>query len=169
LTDQNFSSTIVDNQLSTWGDQVMLLQIPNEHSPWISVIADDPVRPNIPANVRVGPMGRVLVLLDEQDEPEAVVCMSLMNHVPTDESELFQQGVINPQVAVLYSIWSQKQGGGSRLVKKIPGWVKTHLPTVNQLVTLSPLTHMARKFHTSHGATVWRHNPTSINFRYELD
>ena len=39
---------------------------------------------------------------------------------------------------------------------------------LNRLITLSPLTDMATKFHTRNGATLLNHNETSYNFEYDI-
>ena len=75
-----------------------------------------------------------------------------------------QQG----DIAVAYTVWSKKKGGGKRIVQEIFKMVKksNHL---NRLVTLSPLTDMARNFHLRNGAIELQVNETSQNFEYTIE
>ena len=61
----------------------------------------------------------------------------------------------------------KKKGGGRLIVKEVFKKIKktNHL---NRLVTLSPLTDMARKFHLSNGAIEIRVNETTQNFEYKM-
>ena len=49
-------------------------------------------------------------------------------------------------------VWSKKKGGGKLIVKEVFKKIKksNHL---NRLITLSPLTEMARNFHLRNGAS----------------
>ena len=41
-------------------------------------------------------------------------------------------------------------------------------PRINRLVTMSPKTEMAKRFHTKNGATLLNDNADSYNFEYQL-
>ena len=71
------------------------------------------------------------------------------------------------QIAIAYTVWSKKKGGGKLIVKEVYKKIKksTHL---NRLVTLSPLTEMATKFHSKNGAKLLQVNETTQNFEYEI-
>ena len=70
------------------------------------------------------------------------------------------------KIAIAYTVWSKKRGGGKLIVKEVFKLIKkTHL--LNRLITLSPLTEMARKFHLSNGAVQIQVNETTQNFEYE--
>ena len=58
-----------------------------------------------------------------------------------------------------------KKGGGKLIVKEVFKVIKksNHL---NRLVTLSPLTEMARNFHLRNGAVEVQINETTQNFEY---
>ena len=62
------------------------------------------------------------------------------------------------------SAW-KKKGGGKLIVKEVFKMIKksNHL---NRLVTLSPLTDMATKFHLRNKAKLVRVNETTQNFEY---
>jgi len=61
----------------------------------------------------------------------------------------------------------KKKGGGKLIVKEVFKMIRksNHL---NRLVTLSPLTDMARKFHLNNGATELRVNKETQNFEYKI-
>ena len=71
------------------------------------------------------------------------------------------------KVAIAYTVWSNKRGGGKLIVKEVFKKIKksNHL---NRLVTLSPLTEMASKFHTRNGAKLVQVNETTQNFEYKV-
>ena len=71
------------------------------------------------------------------------------------------------QIAIAYTVWSKKKGGGKLIVKEVFKNIKksNHL---NRLVTLSPLTEMATKFHTRNGAKLLQTNKTTQNFEYKI-
>ena len=60
-----------------------------------------------------------------------------------------------------------KKGGGKLIVKEVFKIIKksNHL---NRLVTLSPLTDMARKFHLRNGAIEVQVNESTQNFEYKI-
>ncbi len=61
----------------------------------------------------------------------------------------------------------KKKGGGKLIVKEVFKKIKksNHL---NRLVTLSPLTEMARNFHMRNGAKLIQVNDTTQNFEYKV-
>ena len=71
------------------------------------------------------------------------------------------------RIAVAYTVWSKKKGGGKLIVKEVFKKIKrsNHL---NRLITLSPLTDMARKFHLRNGAIELQVNKESQNFEYKI-
>ncbi len=71
------------------------------------------------------------------------------------------------KIAIAYTVWSNKKGGGKLIVKEVFKMIKksNHL---NRLVTLSPLTEMARKFHLNNGAQEIQVNEETQNFEYKL-
>ena len=71
------------------------------------------------------------------------------------------------QIAIAYTIWSKKKGGGKLIVKEVFKMIKNsnHL---NRLITLSPLTEMARNFHLHNGAVELQVNKETQNFEYKI-
>ena len=146
----------------------MIHVIETQDDPLTKLINDDPVRPNIPISNRIGEFSKVLVLL-ENNEPQSVICISFQDFIPISENELFQSPDGNPTVAVLYTVWAIKHGGGQKLVFDALNYIKTFYPSVKRVVTLSPPTNMARKFHIRNGASELQVNETTVNFEYKLD
>ena len=62
-------------------------------------------------------------------------------------------------------MWSKKKGGGKLIVKEVFKMIKksNHL---NRLVTLSPITEMATKFHLRNKAKLISVNTETQNFEY---
>ena len=71
------------------------------------------------------------------------------------------------KIAIAYTVWSKKRGGGKLIVKEVFKMIKksNHL---NRLVTLSPLTEMARNFHLKNGAIEIQVNENTQNFEYKV-
>ena len=141
----------------------MLKIITNLNDPLIDLVKDDPVRPSIPTAARVHDHAEILVLV-EDDQPTAVVCVAYLAEVPRTESELGKTG---SSVAAFYTIWSYAPGAGRRLIRAARIHIAQNRPAIERYVTLSPKTEMARKFHISNGATVLADNETTVNYQYE--
>jgi len=46
--------------------------------------------------------------------------------------------------------------------------IQKQFPSVQRFVTLSPKTEMAKRFHTKNGAGVFRENPNTVNYEYDV-
>ena len=138
---------------------------------------EDPVRPELDNEFRTG-YGRKIYGVEYQEEIHAVMCFAYTNKIPKSVEELeklstdaFLQSAMRDQaggqIAIAYTVWSKKKGGGKLIVKEVFKKIKksNHL---NRLVTLSPLTEMATKFHTRNGAKLVQMNETTQNFEYKV-
>ena len=138
---------------------------------------EDPVRPELDNNFRTG-YGRKIFGVKYKKEIYAIMCFAYTNKIPTSVEELellstdaFLQSTLRGQnvgkIAIAYTVWSKKKGGGKLIVKEVYKKIKrsNHL---NRLVTLSPLTEMASKFHTRNGAKLIQVNDTTQNFEYKV-
>jgi hypothetical protein len=142
----------------------MLKIIRDLNDPLIDLVKDDPVRPAIPTASRVHDHAEILVLVnDDTNQPEAVVCVAYLNSVPTTETEL---GQVGDNVAAFYTIWSYAPGAGRKMIRAARQHIEMTRPAINKFVTLSPKTEMARKFHLSNGAEVLQDNETTVNYLY---
>ena len=140
-------------------------------------IKDDPVRPELSNEFRTS-YGRKIYGVKYQNEIHAVMCFAFTNQIPKTVNELdqlskdaFLQSANRDQnvgkIAIAYTVWSKKKGGGKLIVKEVYKMIKksNHL---NRLVTLSPLTEMARKFHLRNGAMELQVNEHTQNFEYKV-
>jgi hypothetical protein len=141
----------------------MLSFITDITDPLLDYIKDDPVRPEIPREHRIGPNKFVSVLVD--DTPKAMVCVSLHDHVPRSVDELFESDQ-DPKMAIFYTIWSYVPGSGTDLLVQTVERIIEEYPKVERFVTLSPKTEMARKFHLKNGAVILQENETTVNYEY---
>ena len=138
---------------------------------------EDPVRPELD-NVFRRSYGRKIFGVKYLGEIYAVMCFAYTNEVPRNVNELdkfshdaFLQSAQRDQnvgqIAIAYTVWSKKKGGGKLIVKEVFKKIKksNHL---NRLITLSPLTEMATKFHSKNGAKLLRVNENTQTFEYEV-
>ena len=138
---------------------------------------EDPVRPELD-NVFRRSYGRKIYGVKYGGEIYAVMCFVYTNQIPKNVDELdklshdaFLQSAQRDQkvgkIAIAYTVWSKKKGGGKLIVKEVFKKIKksNHL---NRLVTLSPLTEMATKFHSKNGAKLLQVNENTQNFEYKV-
>ena len=138
---------------------------------------EDPVRPELDNNFRRS-YGRRIYGVKFKNEIHAVMCFAYTNEIPKSVDELDKlsqdaylqstlRGQIVGKIAIAYTVWSKKKGGGKLIVKEVFKKIKksNHL---NRLVTLSPLTDMAYKFHSKNGAKLIQVNETTQNFEYKV-
>lgn len=144
----------------------MLYVVQKVDDPLCRLIQDDPVRPEIPLEFRVGPFSEIFVLAADSGQPEAAVCCAYRSCVPQNVIELAELPTDVPTVAVFYTIWSYRAGAGRQLIVSARSWIEANRPEIREFVTLSPPTEMARIFHLKNGASVWRVNPDSVNYMY---
>ena len=140
-------------------------------------IEEDPVRPELD-NVFRRSYGRKIYGVKYKREIHAVMCFAFTNKIPKNIIELdkfshdaFLQSAQRDQnvgqIAIAYTVWSKKKGGGKLIVNEVFKKIKSsnHL---NRLVTLSPLTEMATKFHSKNGAKLLQVNEATQNFEYKV-
>ena len=140
-------------------------------------VDEDPVRPELDNKFRTG-FGRKIYGVEYQGEIHAVMCFAYTNEIPKSVDELeklstdaFLQSAMRDQkggqIAIAYTVWSKKKGGGKLIVNEVFKEIKksNHL---NRLVTLSPLTEMAKNFHERNGAKLVQINETTQNFEYKV-
>ena len=141
----------------------MLRFITQPTDPLLEYIKDDPVRPDIPAEFRVSNNRFISALIEEK--PQAMVCVSLHNFVPSAIQEL-ELTTLNADTAIFYTIWSYVPGAGAELLRETVAGIKQHYPGVKNFITLSPKTEMAQRFHIKNGAVIFRENKDTINYEY---
>ena len=140
-------------------------------------IIEDPVRPELSNEFRRS-YGRKIFGVKYKKEICAIMCFGYTNEIPKTVEELdlmtkdaYLQSALRDQkvgkIAIAYTVWSKKKGGGKLIVKEVFKKIKksNHL---NRLITLSPLTQMARNFHLRNGAIELRVNEKTQNFEYKI-
>jgi hypothetical protein len=132
--------------------------------PLTRVIKDDPVRPHIPLEQRVNDAAEILILR-AGEEILAATCMAWLRDIPATEEDLVNMPK-DKNTAVFYTIWSYSPGAGATLLKQAAAWLRSEYKDIENIVTLSPQTKMAERFHLKNGAEVARTNETSVNYRY---
>ena len=141
----------------------MLRFVTQPTDPLLEYVKDDPVRPDISAEFRVTNNRFISALVEEK--PQAIVCVSLHNFVPSAVQEL-ELTTLDADTAIFYTIWSYAPGAGAELLRETVAGIKRQYPGVKNFVTLSPKTEMARRFHLKNGARVMRENAETINYEY---
>ena len=138
---------------------------------------EDPVRPELD-NIFRRSYGRKIFGVKYKNEIHAVMCFAYTNQIPKDVDQLdkfshdayllsAQRDQNIGQIAIAYTVWSKKKGGGKLIVKEVYKKIKQSNHLV-RLVTLSPLTEMATKFHSGNGAKLLQINETTQNFEYKI-
>ena len=139
---------------------------------------DDPVRAHLDAEFRTG-HGRESYALYEDGVVTAVCCVAYLVDVPKEEKDLVSLSMNyiplaeseNPEGFVVspYTIWSYSRKAGVRLLNKILEHVTLSFQEEKpRVVTLSPITDLAGKFHTENGAIMLRQNAKNLNFEYPI-
>ena len=138
-------------------------------------ISKDPVRPELDLKFRTS-YGRKIYGLKHDGQIKAVMCFGFVNEIPKTVEDLdalskdaylqaTHRAGVQGSIAIAYTVWSLKKGGGKMIVDEVFKMIKksNHL---NRLITLSPLTEMAAKFHLRNGAKLIQKNETTQNFEY---
>ena len=133
---------------------------------FFNLLSQDPVRPTIPYEKRVGP-NRDVFVLREEDQVKAITCVSYQDSIPTTEGELFVESE-KPTVAVFYTIWSYAPGAGRQLIFDSVDHIRNQQGNIQRFVTLSPKTDMAKRFHLKNGACIYKENIETVNYEYQL-
>ena len=138
---------------------------------------EDPVRPELDVIFRRS-YGRKIFGVRYKKEICAIMCFGFTNDIPTTVKELdlmTRDAYLNSaqkdqnigKIAIAYTIWSKKKGGGKLIVKEVFKMIRKS-NHINRLVTMSPLTIMARNFHLSNGANELQVNEETQNFEYKI-
>ena len=139
---------------------------------------EDPVRPELDIKFRQSYGRKIYGLKDEEGDIAAIMCFAFTHNVPKTVEEMDRlsydawmqsthRAGVQGDIAIAYTVWAKKRGGGKAIVNEVYKMIKKshHL---NRLVTLSPLTDMARKFHIRNGAKELQVNEESQNFEYDI-
>ena len=139
---------------------------------------EDPVRPEFDIKFRQSYGRKIYGLKDDEGDIAAIMCFAFTHEIPKTVKELdlmskdamiqaMHRAGVQGHIAIAYTVWAKKRGGGKAIVNEVYKMVKesNHL---NRLVTLSPLTDMAKNFHTKNGAKELQVNEDTQNFEYDI-
>jgi hypothetical protein len=141
-------------------------------------VTEDPVRPELSVGFRTSYGRRILGLKDETGDTAAIICVAFTNNVPTTVEEMglmshdaYNQSILRGglvgRIAIAYTVWAKKKGGGKHILNEVYKKFKRE-HHIDRLITLSPLTEMAEKFHIKNGAKLLRRNEDTQNFEYDI-
>ena len=136
-------------------------------------IEKDIVRPEYDVEFRISEDREVFAWGRSLIPHSALCCIAYCNEIPINMEQLTEYSINHSpyrgDIAVAYTVWncSDTKGSGRSLILALQKHFSSHAK-VNRLVTLSPLTEMAKRFHLSNGARLLSTNPESYNFEYEI-
>ena len=146
--------------------------------PFIDV-SEDPVRPELSLEFRQAYGRKIYGIKDEEGDIAAIMCFAFTHDIPKSVEEMdtmskdaamqaVHRAGVQGSMAIAYTVWAKKKGGGKHMVNEVYKMMKqsNHL---NRLITLSPLTDMARKFHLKNGAKEVQVNTSTQNFEYDIE
>jgi len=146
--------------------------------PYIDV-TEDPVRPELSLEFRQAYGRKIFGIRDEEGDIAAVMCFAFTHGIPKSVEEMdamsrdaamqaVHRAGVQGSMAIAYTVWAKKKGGGKHIVNEVYKMIKeSH--HIDRLITLSPLTDMARKFHLKNGAEEVQVNLTTQNFEYNVE
>lgn len=129
----------------------------------------DPVRPELGVSYKTYPGRQVYGLKDSEGEYVAFCCIARTWDVPMDIMSLSSLTSEEGTVCVPYTVWSLRRGAGKAIINELLRVVKENETGIKRVVTLSPRTEMARKFHERNGAREVSSTAVIVNFEYPLD
>lgn len=132
---------------------------------YINVLKGDSVRPNISIDFRLN-NGREIYVLENDNQILSAICIAYTYEIPreiTDLDMFMYRDIHDFKIAVAYTVWSFSKGSGREIIIRLKEEIKNN---VNKLITLSPKTDMAVKFHIKNGAKLIANNENSYNFEY---
>ena len=142
-------------------------------------ITEDPVRPELSLEFRQAYGRKIYGIRDEEGDIAAVMCFAFTHGIPKSVEDMdvlskdaamqaVHRAGVQGSIAIAYTVWAKKKGGGKHMVNEVYKMIKeSH--HIDRLITLSPLTDMARKFHLKNGAKQVGKNLTTQNFEYDIE
>ena len=141
-----------------------LRDVTSDHELWEN---GDPVRPELDVAFKTVPGRRVHGLQKSDGTYVAFCCTAKTTAVPRSAWELDALTSTTGQVIIPYTVWSLERGAGRMILKEILAKVG-ETGQAKRVVTLSPPTEMARRFHLRNGAREISVNKDTVNFEYEI-
>jgi len=127
----------------------------------------DPVRPGLDVEFRTKAGREIFGLLDEDGEYKAFMCVAYTTDVPKNVVSMGVLTSVDGDIAVPYTVWSYQRGAGKEIINQALSLMQEK--NISRVVTLSPLTEMAKRFHLRNDAIELQVNETTANFEYILE
>lgn len=131
-------------------------------------IDQDPVRPELDVDFKTAQGRGVFGLVGEDEKWKAFMCYARTFLIPRNIEELDTLTSEDGNIIIPYTVWSNEKGAGKEIINQVLQFIKNIEHNIDRVVTLSPLTKMARKFHLRNNAKEFRVNETTVNFEYEI-
>jgi len=146
-----------------------MLQPINDKDNWISeIIKDDPIRKNLPLDFRINEHSQMFAYWNK-DSLGSVCCVRYTQGIPESIDDMQNKSSDDSDTVTFYTVWSYSKGSGRTIINQATDWILEKNKNIKNVVTLSPKTEMAEKFHLSNGAFKYRENSDTINYAYILD
>ena len=129
----------------------------------------DPVRPELTVKFKTTPGRGVFGLKGDDGNWKAFMCYARTTAVPRDVDELAEFTEEDANIIIPYTVWSHEKGAGRTIINEVLNLVRDFDIGVERVVTLSPITEMARKFHLRNKAVELRKNENTVNFEYRVN
>ena len=98
----------------------------------------------------------------------AFCCIARTHAIPIDIMTLSSYTLNDGRICIPYTVWSLRRGAGKAMINALLRHVKESDWDIQRVVTLSPLTDMARRFHLRNGASEISTNIATSNFEYSV-
>jgi len=126
----------------------------------------DPVRSELSVEFRTKAGREVFGLIGEDGEYKAFMCVAYTTDVPKNIVSMGALTSVDGDIAVPYTVWSYQRGAGKEIINQALSLMQER--NISRVVTLSPLTQMAKQFHLRNDAIELQVNDTTANFEYLL-
>lgn len=127
----------------------------------------DPVRQDLGVDFKQAPGRRVYGLQSPLGSFVAYCCVARTSKVPESLEQLTNETSETGDILVPYTVWSLQKGSGKKIIELLIDRANQET-SVTRLVTFSPHTELAEKFHLSNGATKLGDSEEAVNFEYSL-
>lgn len=128
----------------------------------------DPVHPELDVAFKTSAGRGVFGLKGEDNRWKAFMCYARTSSIPRNVEDLAIYTCTDGSCIIPYTVWSYEKGAGRMIINKVLAMVKNTDIHVERIVTLSPQTEMAERFHLRNNAKMLRRNEKFINFEYDL-
>lgn len=130
--------------------------------------SEDPVRPELDVAFKTSAGRGVFGLKGDDGKWKAFMCYARTSSIPRDIEDLAIYTCPDGPYIIPYTVWSYEKGAGRTIINEVLLMVKNTDMGIERVVTLSPKTDMAERFHIRNLARIFRRNTLFVNFEYEV-